>query len=174
MNWDGRISDVPLLRLDASFTVSAQAWPDEPFIDVHRCRAAHFAEPLLVRNPRLTDHVLTWITGQKVTELCADLATVIPVRKRPRGRVQTFQQTTGATDDIKITTDDYASILLHFNGGARGVCTVSQISAGRKTRLWFEVDGSEGSLSWNSEEPNTLWIGRRRELSHELISKGRP
>ena len=113
--------------------------------------------------------LLTWITGQKVAELCADLATVIPVRKRPRGRVQTFQQTTGATDDIKITTDDYASILLHFNGGARGVCTVSQISAGRKTRLWFEVDGSEGSLSWNSEEPNTLWIGRRRELNQELI-----
>ena len=94
---------------------------------------------------------------------------MIPVRKRPRGRVQTFQQTTGATDDIKITTDDYASILLHFNGGARGVCTVSQISAGRKTRLWFEVDGSEGSLSWNSEEPNSLWIGRRRELNQELI-----
>ncbi len=113
--------------------------------------------------------LLTWITGQKVAELCADLATVIPVRKRPRGRVQTFQQTTGASDDIKITTDDYASILLHFNGGAHGVCTVSQISAGRKTRLWFEVDGSEGSLSWNSEEPNTLWIGRRRELNQELI-----
>ncbi len=94
---------------------------------------------------------------------------MIPVRKRPRGRVQTFQQTTGATDDIKITTDDYASILLDFNGGAHGVCTVSQISAGRKTRLWFEVDGSEGSLSWNSEEPNTLWIGRRRELNQELI-----
>jgi predicted dehydrogenase len=113
--------------------------------------------------------LLTWITGQKVTDLCADLATVIPVRKRPRGRVQTFQQTTGATDDFKITTDDYASILLHFNGGARGVCTVSQISAGRKTRLWFEVDGSEGSLSWNSEDPNTLWIGRRREANQELI-----
>jgi predicted dehydrogenase len=113
--------------------------------------------------------LLTWITGQKVIELCADLATVLPVRKRPRGRVQTFQQTTGATDDIKITTDDYASILLHFNEGAHGVCTVSQISAGRKTRLWFEVDGSEGSLSWNSEEPNTLWIGRRRELNQELI-----
>src|SRR5260370_19131972 len=113
--------------------------------------------------------LLTWITGNKVTELCADLATVIPVRKRPRGRVQTFQQTAGATDDIKITTDDYASILLHFAGGARGVCTVSQISAGRKTRLWFEIDGSEGSLAWNSEDPNMLWIGRRREPNQELI-----
>jgi len=113
--------------------------------------------------------LLTWITGRKITELCADLATMVPVRKRPRGRVETFKQSAGATDDAKITTDDYASILLHFEGGAHGVCTVSQISAGRKTRLWFEIDGSEGSLAWNSEDPNTLWIGRRREPNQEMI-----
>ncbi len=113
--------------------------------------------------------LVTWITGKKVTELCADLATVNSVRKRPRGRVQTFQQTKGETDDISITTDDYASILLRFEGNTHGVCTVSQVSAGRKTRLWFEIDGSEGSVSWNSEEPNTLWVGRRREANSEII-----
>lgn len=113
--------------------------------------------------------LLIWITGRKVTELCADLATMVPVRKRPRGRVETFKQSAAATDDVKITTDDYASILLHFEGGAHGVCTVSQISAGRKTRLWFEIDGTEGSLAWNSEDPNMLWIGRRREPNQELI-----
>jgi len=113
--------------------------------------------------------LLTWITGRKIAEVCADLATVVPVRERPRGRVQTFQASAGESDDFKITTDDYASILLHFNGSARGVVTVSQISAGRKTRLWFEVDGSEGSLAWNSESPNTLWIGHRREPNQELI-----
>ena len=113
--------------------------------------------------------LLTWITGRKIAEVCADLATVVPVRERPRGRVQTFQASAGESDDFKITTDDYASILLHFNGSARGVVTISQISAGRKTRLWFEVDGSEGSLAWNSESPNTLWIGHRREPNQELI-----
>ena len=113
--------------------------------------------------------LVTWITGKKVTELCADLATVNSVRKRPRGRVQTFQQTQGETDDVSIATDDYASILLRFEGNAHGVCTVSQVSAGRKTRLWFEIDGSEGSVSWNSEEPNTLWVGRRREANSEII-----
>src|SRR5581483_6967239 len=41
--------------------------------------------------------LVTWITGKKITEVCADLATIIPVRKRPRGRVETFKQTTGAT-----------------------------------------------------------------------------
>src|SRR5258708_5006179 len=88
--------------------------------------------------------LLTWVTGKRITELCADLATVIPRRKRPRGRVPTFQQSTGESDDFKITTDDYASILLNFEGGAHGVCTVSQVSAGRKTRLCFEGDGSDG------------------------------
>ncbi len=113
--------------------------------------------------------LLTWITGRKIAEVCADLATAVPVRERPRGRVQTFQASAGESEDFKVTTDDYASILLHFDGSARGVVTVSQISAGRKTRLWFEVDGSEGSLAWNSESPNTLWIGHRREPNQELI-----
>ena len=112
--------------------------------------------------------LVTWIIDRKVNEVCADLATVNPVHQRPRGRVETFQKSTGATDDVKITTDDYASILLHLEGGICGVCTVSQVSAGRKARLWFEIDGSEGSVAWNSEEPNTLWIGKRGEPNKEI------
>lgn len=113
--------------------------------------------------------LVTWITGRKVTELCADLATVVPVRQRPRGRVESFQQAdTSNVESVPISTDDYASVLFHLDGDLRGVMTVSQVSAGRKTRLWFEIDGTEGSLAWNSEEPNTLWIGRRNAASEEL------
>ncbi|HEX4424421.1 MAG TPA: Gfo/Idh/MocA family oxidoreductase [Terriglobales bacterium] len=112
----------------------------------------------------------TWITGRKVTELCADLATVVPVRQKPRGRVETFQKRgEGAFDEIKITNDDYASVLLHFEGSLHGVMTVSQVSAGRKCNLWFEIDGSEGSLAWNAESPNILWIGRRDEANQSMI-----
>lgn len=107
---------------------------------------------------------LMWLTQRKVTEVCADLATVIPVRRKPRGRVESFQKASATDfDEVKISTDDCASVLLHFEGGLRGVITVSQISAGRKARLWWEIDGSEGSLAWNSEDPNTLWMGRRTE-----------
>jgi predicted dehydrogenase len=110
-----------------------------------------------------------WITGKKITEVCADLATTVPVRQRPRGRVETFKaRTTNETDEVPITTDDYASVLLHFEDDLRGVMSVSQVSAGRKARLWFEVDGTEGSLAWNSESPNDLWIGRRDEASGVL------
>ena len=114
--------------------------------------------------------LMTWITGQKVTELCADLATVIPVRRRPRGRVETFQQRGDVVefDEVRISTDDCASVLLRFEAGIRGVMTVSQVSAGRKARLWFEVDGSEGSLAFDSESPNVLWVGHRKQANEEL------
>ena len=111
-----------------------------------------------------------WLTGRRVTELCADLATVIPVRERPRGQVETFQARKSTDfERVKIDTDDYASVLLHFEGGLRGAMTVSQVSAGRKNHFCYEIDGSEGSLAWNQEQPNTLWIGKRREPNRDLI-----
>jgi predicted dehydrogenase len=115
--------------------------------------------------------LVMWLTGSKVSELCADLATVWPTRRRPKGRVETFQKAaTAETEEVMITTDDYASVLLRFENEARGVMTVSQVSAGRKARLWFEVDGSEGSLAFDSESPNHLWIGRR-DRACEVLPK---
>jgi predicted dehydrogenase len=115
--------------------------------------------------------LMMWITRRKITEVCADLGTVVPVRQRPRGRVETFQKAANLErDDVPMTTDDYASVLLHFEDELRGVMTVSQVSAGRKARLWFEIDCTNGSLAWNSESPNTLWIGRR-DAPSELVPK---
>jgi len=114
--------------------------------------------------------LITWLTGQKIVEVCADLATVVPVRKKPRGRVETFAKAeAGAFDEVAITTDDYASVLVRLENDVHGIFTVSQVSAGRKCRLWFEVNGSEGSLAWNAEEPNTLWIGRRDRANEVMI-----
>ena len=115
--------------------------------------------------------LMMWITGSFVSGLCADLATVLPSRRRPKGRVESFQKAdTTDTEEVLISTDDYASVLLHFENESRGVMTVSQVSAGRKTRLWFEVDGSEASIAFDSECPNTLWIGRR-DRPNEILPK---
>lgn len=115
--------------------------------------------------------LMMWITGSPVSSLCADLATMMPSRRRPKGRIETFKKADSSeTDEVLISTDDYGSVLLHFENEARGVMTVSQISAGRKARLWFEIDGSEASLAFDSEDPNTLWIGRRDGPS-ELLPK---
>jgi predicted dehydrogenase len=114
--------------------------------------------------------LVMWIAGAKVDEVCADLGTTVPVRQRPRGRVETFKtRSTEEFDEVPITTDDYASVLLHFANDMRGAMTVSQVSAGRKARLWFEIDGTDGSLAWDSESPNELWIGRRDEANGLLI-----
>jgi predicted dehydrogenase len=113
--------------------------------------------------------LVTWMTRTTVSELCADLATVLPSRRKPKGRVETFQKVSNMeTEEVLMSNDDYASVLLHFENDARGVMSVSQVSAGRKARLWFEIDGSEASLAFNSEEPNTLWIGRRDRASEVL------
>jgi predicted dehydrogenase len=115
--------------------------------------------------------LVMWLAGSRVSELCADLATVLPTRKRPKGRVETFQKAgTAETEEVMITTEDYASVLLHFENEASGVMTVSQVSAGRKARLWFEIDGTTGSLVFDSESPNNLWIGRR-DRACEVLPK---
>lgn len=112
-----------------------------------------------------------WLTGSKISQVCADLATVQPTRRRPKGRVESFQKADATeTEEVMITTDDYASVLLRFENEARGVMTVSQVSPGRKARLWLEIDGTNGSLSFDSESPNQLWIGRR-DKACELLPK---
>jgi predicted dehydrogenase len=111
------------------------------------------------------------MTGLGVTEVCADLKTVWPIRRRPKGSVATFQAGPG-TDliDAAITTEDYGSILLHFDHDARGCFTVSQVCAGRKNCLRFEIAGAAGSVAWNSERPDELWIGER-DRPNELLMR---
>lgn len=93
-----------------------------------------------------------FITGERITEVCADLVTVIPVRKK---------KSNGSIEDIKISTEDYGAVLFKMTGGISGVFYVSQVSAGRGSYNGFEVNGTKASLSWNQERCDELWIGRR-------------
>lgn len=114
----------------------------------------------------------SWVTGRRVTAVCADLVTVVPTRHKPLKELETFAgkiQVEEGYKEIPIHTEDYASILLHFEDNLHGVMTVSQVSPGRKNRLWIEVDGSEGSLCWDSETPNSLWIGSRQQPNGIII-----
>ena len=67
-----------------------------------------------------------------------------------------------------MSSDDAAGILLRFDNGARGVVTISQVSAGRKNSVSIEVDGSESALSWFSENPDHLWVGHRGRANEIL------
>ncbi len=114
------------------------------------------------------------VTGLDVEEVCADLRTFLPTRLRPTGPVETFQSkfqaaaNTEAAHPVAVTTEDYGAILLRFKGGASGCLTVSQVNAGRKNCLRFEVAGSRGALAWDSERPNELWQGARDQANAVL------
>jgi predicted dehydrogenase len=114
--------------------------------------------------------LVAFMSGLRITEVMADLATFIPVRREPTGPVETFStERASETVERKIGTEDVATILLRFENGARGTVAISQLSAGRKNSLEYEIDGSSAALSWDSEQPDQLWIGHREGPNEILI-----
>ena len=114
--------------------------------------------------------LVQFVIGSRVESLLADLATAIPVRRRPAGEIETFASADDVErEDADMTTEDLAHILLRFENGSRGSLVVSQVSAGRKNSLRFEIDGSEGSIAWDSERPEELWLGHRGQPNELLL-----
>jgi predicted dehydrogenase len=79
-----------------------------------------------------------YISGLKITKLCADLNIVVPGRG----------------------LDDDGNVLLKFDNGANGVLIASQIAAGEENALKIKVYGEKGGLEWHQMEPNTLIVKR--------------
>ena len=114
--------------------------------------------------------LVTSLTGLEVKAVFADLNTVHKVRLRPVGEVKTFAGPSKVDrEPVDITTDDCGCILFRFKGGAQGVLWVSQVTAGRKNMLRYEVSAAGGSLAWNSERPNELWLGHRDKPSEMVV-----
>ncbi len=116
--------------------------------------------------------LISSITGLDIESVCADLRTVHPQRQKPAGEIVTFagkNAPVAAGKPVDITTDDYGGILLRLSGGVRANLTVSQVNAGRKNCLRFEMAGSKKALAWNSESPNEMWIGHRDEPNQLLL-----
>lgn len=89
-------------------------------------------------------HLAEHVSGLRVQELCADLATHVPGRR----------------------LDDDVSVLLRLDGGARGILRATQVAAGDENGLSLRIHGELGGLEWNQMEPNTLtlrWLDRPAE-----------
>lgn len=118
--------------------------------------------------------LIQFTTTLEITEVCADFGTMHPVRKKPLKSRQTFTKAKMEVEEyeeMKIKTEDYASVLLRFNKSRpRGVITVSQVDAGRKNQIFLEISGSKKTVCWNSETPNELWVGYR-DKPNELFMK---
>lgn len=116
--------------------------------------------------------LMTFVTGLRIREVYADFKTFHPTRKKPARPVETFTGKLLQPEDYidqPINTEDYATILLHYENGAHGVLTVAQVCSGRKNRLYFEISGSKSSVAWDGERPNELWIGHRTAPNQTLI-----
>jgi predicted dehydrogenase len=117
--------------------------------------------------------LVTYLTGLKITEVMAEFSTVHPTRLQPRGEIETFAgklEKNLSTSEVAIKTEDVAVILFRFENGALGNVSLSQVSAGRKNFLWFEICGSKTAMHWEQENPNELWIGYR-DQPNQLLAK---
>lgn len=116
--------------------------------------------------------LIEYISGLRITQVMADFSTPHAIRKKPLKAIETYSGKLLAPEDyedVPITTEDYASVLLRFNDKSKGVVTVSQIAAGRKNRLSLEFSGSKQSVAWCSEDPNNIWIGKRDKANATLM-----
>lgn len=110
-----------------------------------------------------------FVTGRRIVEVMADLSIVWPTRKANVAGNQTFtRQSDAVYADKAVTTEDFGSVLFRFDDGSKGSFSVSQVSAGRKNRLSFEINGSERSVAWDQEIPQQLWIGYREQANQTL------
>jgi predicted dehydrogenase len=95
--------------------------------------------------------LVEFVSGHRITRLAARTVVAVPERG---GR--------------RVRTEDAAVVLFETDRGAFGNLTISQISPGRKNRLWFSVDGAAESLCFDQENPESLWIGGR-EVNQQLL-----
>ncbi|MFB8230490.1 Gfo/Idh/MocA family protein [Cellulosimicrobium sp. NPDC055967] len=93
--------------------------------------------------------LLEFTTGHRIARLVAQSATVNPHRRGADGVVHA------------VATEDAVTLQYVTDGGALGTAVISQVSAGRKNRLYLEISGSESTLSFDQEQPEMLWEGRR-------------
>jgi predicted dehydrogenase len=91
--------------------------------------------------------LMEFVTGHRITRLSARMVTV-------------FDRRAESGSDA-VGTEDAATVLFETDQGACGAVVISQVSPGRKNRLWFSFDGAEACFSFDQENPDSLWIGGR-------------
>jgi predicted dehydrogenase len=112
-----------------------------------------------------------YISGAKISEVMAELTTVVKTRYVAQHSQEAFS--TGATGDvcaIPVQGEDLASVLLRFDNGAKGCFSVGQVMSGRKNAFEIELNGRAGSLRWEQEKQNELWVGSNNASNSKMVS----
>ncbi len=119
-----------------------QGWLATPLEQEGNKQAAWRTDPHLAGAGALGDigshaeNLAHYVTGLEMEALCADVSVMVPGRR----------------------LDDDANLLVHYQGGARGILFASQISAGEENNLRIRVYGTEAGLEWHQENPNYLYV----------------
>jgi predicted dehydrogenase len=119
---------------------------------------------------------VSFILGARVESVFATLETFHKTRQRPKGEVQTFAQVDPANmESYLVDTEDFGSLLLRFGeaqhgyvNGTHGNASISQVAAGWKCSLYLGIYGTKGSVRWDLQQPNEIWVGRRDEPNQVL------
>lgn len=105
-----------------------------------------------------------FVTGHRIVRLCARTLTAHSERVKNDAHAA-FSSVNGDGVARSVGTEDAAVVQFETDKGAIGSTVISQISAGRKNRLWLEIDGGEEALQFCQEEPEELWVGRRESAT---------
>lgn len=129
-------------RVDPALGGASRTFAD---IGVHWCDLVEFA------------------TGHRITALSARLLTAVQGRVGSSGS----ERTPGGQ---RAETEDAAMLIFETDGGAIGSLVASQVTPGRKNRLWFSIDGADTSMTFDQEAPESLWVGSRDSVN--LVMRG--
>lgn len=138
------------------------SWRLEPEVAGISCAIADIGSHLM--------DAVQHVTGHTITEVMADLKTVIPVRKKPKKQTETFtSHVPNEYYEVEVKNEDYGAVMFHTDKGATGVYHVSEVAAGHGCYFNFEINCSKASVKWNQEENDRLWIGYRGGENRYLI-----
>ncbi|MDC7249652.1 MAG: Gfo/Idh/MocA family oxidoreductase [Sphaerochaetaceae bacterium] len=96
------------------------------------------------------ENLVSFVTGLKISKVCARLDSLVEGR----------------------TLDDNASILVDYEGGAKGIYWSSQIAQGYDNAVRIRVFGEKGSLEWVQEDPDHF-IFTTNDCAKRIVSRGR-
>ncbi|SEL56611.1 Predicted dehydrogenase [Pseudoxanthomonas sp. GM95] len=101
--------------------------------------------------------LVEWVSGERFAEVSAAFETVIAQRAVATGK--SFATPAAGGDLQTVSSEDVAAAMFKTGNGTLATLTVSQVSAGRRNRLWFEIDGAKASVAFDQEDSERLWMG---------------
>jgi predicted dehydrogenase len=101
--------------------------------------------------------LVEWVTDDRIARLVATIS--ITIKQRPAATAATFSAAESDAPLVDVQTEDSALIMFRTANDVAGSAVISQLSAGRKNRLWIEVDGMHQSAVFDQEHPEQLWVG---------------